>query len=39
LAHAGGRLDHLLHLTRLGTVIESHPTEEAAIASFPRVEV
>jgi anti-sigma B factor antagonist len=38
LAHAG-QLDHLLHLTRLGTVIESHPTEKAAIDSFPKAEV
>ena len=37
LANAGGRLDNLLHLTRLGTVIESHPSEEAALASFPSV--
>ena len=39
LANAGGRLENLLHLTRLSTVIETHPSEAAAIESFAKAEV
>ncbi len=34
LANAGGRLENLLMLTRLGTVLEAHDSEAEAVGSF-----
>lgn len=39
LANAGGRLENLLMLTRLMTVLEVHDSEASAISSFANLPV